>query len=128
MCRVDAALKPVELLVCTKCNRADAVGDVSLSHGTQLYEALAADPPDGVKVTPIDCLSNCKRSCSIVLRGEGRWTYVYGNLHEGDHPDIIRDGAQKYAATHDGLVTWRERPEHFRKNCMARIPPMEIPE
>ncbi|MYH58038.1 MAG: metal-binding protein, partial [Boseongicola sp. SB0675_bin_26] len=24
-----------------------------------------------------------------------------------------------------GLVPWRERPEHFRKNCIARIPPIE---
>ena len=42
--------------------------------------------------------------------------------------DHILDGVARYRATPDGLVPWRERPEHFRKNCIARIPPREAPE
>ena len=56
--------------------------------------------------------------------GPDRWTFVYENLNEVDHVDVIVDGATKYLATEDGLVKWRERPEHFRKNCAARIPPI----
>ena len=37
----------------------------------------------------------------------------------------MREGATKYAATPDGVVPWRERPDHFRKNCIARIPPLD---
>ena len=74
---------------------------------------------------PVECLSNCSSGCSVVLRGgDARWTYVYGNLAE-DMTDVVVDGATRYAATNDGLVPWRERPEHFRKNCIARIPPLE---
>jgi predicted metal-binding protein len=58
--------------------------------------------------------------------GAARWTYVYGNLAE-DAVDVVVDGANRYAATADGLVPWRERPEHFRKNCIARIPPLDAP-
>jgi predicted metal-binding protein len=62
-----------------------------------------------------------------VLRGgAGRWTYVYGNLDES-LAQVVHDGATRYHATDNGLVPWRERPEHFRKNCIARIPPLELP-
>ena len=47
--------------------------------------------------------------------------------NETDHVDVIVDGATKYLATEDGLVKWRERPEHFRKNCAARaFPRLEL--
>ena len=39
--------------------------------------------------------------------------------------EIIVDGVTRYHNAADGLVPWRERPEHFRKNCIARIPPLE---
>ena len=75
----------------------------------------------------VECLSNCTRGCSIALRGPGRWTYVYGNLDETADVHTIVDGVIRYHRTSDGLVPWRERPEHFRKNCIARIPPLEAP-
>jgi predicted metal-binding protein len=61
----------------------------------------------------------------MVLRGTGKWTYVYGNLHETSHLDAITEGVERYAQSGDGIVPWRERPEHFRKNCIARIPPQK---
>lgn len=118
-------LEPVELLVCTTCKQegSDLKGALP---GEVLHERLVeAGLPKGVTLTPTQCLSNCTRGCSVVLRGgDRRWTYVYGHLSE-DQADLVIDGAAKYAATENGLVPWRERSEHFRKNCMARIPPME---
>ena len=61
----------------------------------------------------------------MVLRGTGKWTYVYGNLHETSHLDAISEGVERYAQSEAGIVPWRERPEHFRKNCIARIPPLK---
>jgi predicted metal-binding protein len=40
---------------------------------------------------------------------------------------VIRQGAALYRDAPAGLVPWRERPEHFRRNSIARIPPLEIP-
>ena len=57
--------------------------------------------------------------------GPARWSYVYGRLAP-DMADIAVDGVTRYHHAADGLVPWRERPEHFRKNCIARIPPLEI--
>jgi predicted metal-binding protein len=49
---------------------------------------------------------------------------VYGRLTPTDAPDILA-GAAAYAASNDGIVPWRERPVIFRKQSLARIPPLE---
>jgi predicted metal-binding protein len=50
---------------------------------------------------------------------------VYGRLTEADVPEILA-GAKAYAAAADGIVPWRERPVIFRKQSIARIPPLTI--
>ncbi|WP_170349244.1 MULTISPECIES: DUF1636 family protein [Ruegeria] len=117
---------PVELLVCTTCRRGLPIEDDAQRPGALLHKALEdADLPEGIVLKPVECLSNCDQGCSIVLRGgPTRWTFVYENLNETDHVDTIVEGVTKYLAAEDGLVKWRERPEHFRKNCAARIPPI----
>ncbi|MEM1005105.1 MAG: DUF1636 domain-containing protein [Pseudomonadota bacterium] len=117
---------PVELLVCTTCRRGQVVDDDAERPGALLHKALQnADLPDGIDLKAVGCLSNCNEGCSIVLRGgPQRWTFVYEHLNETEHVDTIIEGVTKYLATEDGLVKWRERPEHFRKNCAVRIPPI----
>ena len=46
-------------------------------------------------------------------------------MGEADVADIL-SGAAAYAAAPDGIVPWRERPEIFRKQSIARIPPLEL--
>jgi predicted metal-binding protein len=115
-------LPQIECLVCTSCRRGLAVPEGEERPGSVLRRRLAAMTLDGVGV---ECLSNCDHGCTLALRGLGRWTYVYGRLDETADLAPIGDGIARYRATADGLVPWRERPEHFRKNCMARIPPLE---
>ena len=57
------------------------------------------------------------------MTAPGRWSYVYGRLTEADVADILA-GAAAYAAAPDGLVPWRDRPAVFRKQSLARIPPI----
>ncbi len=121
---------PVELLVCTTCRAGAPTDQEGPRPGTQLFEALQATAlPDHVTLRGVECFSNCDHGCSVTLRGgAGRWTYVYGNFSGAEDSDLVADGVAKYAATPDGLVPWRDRSVHFRKNCIARIPPLEIPE
>lgn len=118
----------VEILVCTTCRGRQPTDDASPSRpGAQLHDALVGLVlPEGVVVRAVECLSNCNRGCSVVLRGPGRWTYVYGNFSGPEDAELVRDMAGRYRQTADGLVPWRERPAHFRKNCIARIPPQEV--
>ena len=116
----------VELLVCIKCRGQSDPSEDEQRPGHQLHHRLSDTGLDGVRITPVECLSNCDRGCTIALRGAGRWTYVYGAVSANGDLSPILEGAARYRDSTDGLVPWRERPEHFRKNCIARIPP--IPE
>ncbi|MBO9472666.1 DUF1636 domain-containing protein [Shimia sp. R10_1] len=124
------ASAPVDLLVCTTCRAGQPTDIEGPRPGTQLFEALrASDLPENVTVKGVACFSNCDSGCSVTIRGgDDRWTYVYGNFTGADDADLVAEGVTKYAETVDGLVPWRERSTHFRKNCIARIPPLEIPE
>jgi predicted metal-binding protein len=117
----------VTLHVCTTCRRGlpDA-GDEAVRAGSALYAALvAAGAPDGVRILPVECLSACDNGCSVALSGQGRWSYVYGHMDADNHVTDILSGAAAYARAPDGIVPWRERPVIFRKQSLARIPPME---
>jgi predicted metal-binding protein len=112
-----------ELLVCVKCRRGLDLPGEARRPGRVLADRVAAGLPDGVRLTEVECFANCEQGCTIALRGPGRWTFVYGNLTEAD-AEIVTAGAARYAGAPDGLVPWRERPLHFRRNCIARIPPL----
>ena len=113
------------LYVCATCKADQIVPEGSQPLGAQLLGALlAAECPAGVTIRPVECLSACSQGCSIALQGAGKWGYVYGRLSPADAPDILA-GAAAYAESADGIVPWRQRPVIFRKQSLARIPPLE---
>lgn len=114
------------ILVCTTCRQGTPADPEGCCPGQMMLSALqAADLPNGLRLQPVECLSACTQGCAVALSSPGKWTYVYGRLDPAEHiPDII-EGAAKYADSADGIVPWRERPEIFRKNSLARIPPLE---
>ena len=118
----------VTLTICTTCKR-EGVDPEATRPGAILMAALdEAALPEGVTVRGVECLSACKRGCAMVLTGgDDRWSYIYGDLDPDQHIDDILAGAAAYAATADGLVPWRERPQVFRKQSIARIPPIKLP-
>jgi predicted metal-binding protein len=107
------------LLVCVTCK--SERGPL----GAALYEALEARLADGdIGLKPVECLSVCKRPCTVALAAPGKWTYVVGDLSRDDHIEDIVAAARRYAAAPDGLVPWRERPLSFRKGVISRTPPL----
>ncbi|MFV0383721.1 DUF1636 family protein [Paracoccus sp. (in: a-proteobacteria)] len=115
------------LHVCTTCRGTAQDTDPAddLRPGARLHARLVAgDSPEGVEIRPVACLSACSNGCSVALSAPGKWSYVYGRLTEAD-ADAILEGAARYAVSGDGIVPWRERPEIFRRQSLARIPPQE---
>lgn len=115
------------LYVCTTCKAGTPVPEGDALPGAQLHAALAAAPPQAVRIVGVECLSACNSGCTVSLTKPGAWSYVYGRLTLDDVPAIL-EGAGKYAATADGIVPWRDRPTVFRKQSIARIPPHPLPE
>ena len=93
----------VELMICVKCRRGAEVPEDGMRPGEVLHAALHGTMPDGVTLSAVECLQNCDQGCSVALRGgPKRWTYVYGNLDETSHSDLLRQGAALYRDTKDG--------------------------
>jgi predicted metal-binding protein len=94
--------------------------------GPGLFEALRgrlASEPD-IALKPVECLSVCKRPCTVALAAPGKWTYVVGDLTRESHLEDIVIAARRYAASPEGIVPWRERPLSFRKGVVSRTPPL----
>ena len=107
------------LFVCVTCKLGED------RPGKTLFDALSARlESDGLVVRAIECLSVCKRPCTIALTARGKWTYVVGDLSQENHLDDIVAAVRRFAETHDGLVPWRERPLAFRKGVISRTPPL----
>ena len=108
--------------VCVTCRAGE---DGASRPGVKLADALEAGLADdgAIRVERIECLSVCKRPCTLALSGPGKWTYVIADLDNEGHVADVCEGARKYAASRDGIVPWRERPLPFRKNVVSRTPP-----
>lgn len=110
------------LFVCVTCKSGED------RPGRALFEALSArfavEAVNGLTVRAVECLSVCKRPCTVALTARGKWTYVVGDLDQGCHLDDIVAAARRFAQTRDGLVPWRERPLPFRKGVISRTPPL----
>jgi predicted metal-binding protein len=114
----------VTLHVCITCRAGQTIPDGEPTPGARLRDAiLDAGVPSGVTLVPVECLSACNQGCSVALSAPGRWSYVYGRLSDANAQDVVA-GAAAYAAAPDGIVPWRTRPEIFRKQSLARIPPI----
>ena len=112
------------LYVCTTCKAGEPVEDGHPVPGARLHAALiAGEIPEGLRIVGVECLSACNSGAAVALSAPGRWSYVYGRLTEADAAEILA-GAGAYVAAPDGLVPWRARPVIFRKQSLARIPPI----
>ena len=117
------------LFVCVSCRTqtTDAVPGEQARPGARLLAAIEAAPQqwrDGVSVVPVECLSNCNRACTIAVVAPDKWTYVIGALDPELHAEDVLAFARLHQAHEAGLPVWRERPEHVRKNTIARVPPL----
>ncbi|MEM6938996.1 MAG: DUF1636 domain-containing protein [Pseudomonadota bacterium] len=115
-----------KLYVCHACKAGEVHENDADRPGARLFAALQDLPvPDGVEVVGVKCLSACSQGAAVALAAPGKWSYVYGRMGAEDASDILT-GAAAYAASSDGLVPWRERILQFRKQSLARVPPMPL--
>ena len=115
---------PMTLYVCTTCRDGAHRPDAPAA-GARLHARIAAAPADAnVRIVPVECLSVCKRTCAVSFAAPGKWTYVYGDLPAETAAETVLHGARLYAASPDGIIPWRERPDALKKGAVARVPPL----
>jgi len=118
------------LHICLTCRKGMDIPADGMRPGVALLDAIAAlvaeqGLPAGVTIRGVECLSACNTGCAVALSAPAKWSYVYGHMDPAAHAAAILDGAARYAVSADGIVPWRERPEIFRRQSIARIPPLE---
>lgn len=115
------------LFVCITCRTAGAAPSPADAPrpGARMLAALDRELGDAdISAVAVECLSNCSRGCSVAVGAPGKWTYIVGNLDPDHHAADLATFARLHRAHEQGVPTWRDRPEHVRKNTIARVPPM----
>jgi predicted metal-binding protein len=123
----DETAPGVTVFVCRSC-RDDVDPNAEPRPGSRLADAVIEKAQEsGIAVRSVNCLANCKRGLSAVLRSADGWSYVFGGLTPGDAEDLLT-GARLLSAAPDGLMPWRGRPEPLKRGMVARIPPFDFTE
>lgn len=124
------------LFVCTTCASIWQDGKrVGTSGGQVMLERLSQlhqdwELRDRFPLQPVECMSACSHPCAIALAGEGKHTYLFGDLSLDPETfeattAAILDCAAQYYRTDDGILPWAERPAPLKKGVLARIPPLQ---
>ena len=121
--RVDETL----LYVCVTCRaEGETAPPPEGRAGLRLHDALLAElgPRSGISVVPVECLSVCRRPCTVSFAARDKWTYVYGDLPAEGAAPIVAAAVRLYAAAPDGLIPWKLRSDSIKKGVVARVPPL----
>jgi predicted metal-binding protein len=94
-------------------------GELAVAIENHLRDAGASE----IEVRPVECLSVCKRPCTIAFAAGNKWTYLVGGIDARAQAGEVAAAAQQFAATDDGVIPWKERPLFLRKGVIGRIPP-----
>lgn len=118
------------ILVCINCKGegGDEAGGDAPKAGARLAEAaaVAVQAQPAIQVLRVNCLANCSRGPSAVIRADAGWSYVFGNISpEADAPALV-EGALLLGGAADGLMPWRGRPDCLKRGMIARIPPLDF--
>jgi predicted metal-binding protein len=77
-------------------------------------------------IQEVDCLSACKRPCTIALTAPKKTSLMFGDLPPLLSAEAILELCEQYYASSDGIVPRQARPEVLQKGILARIPPPPI--
>lgn len=117
---VSASATTATVVVCRTCRPPGVPAAPAI--GTRLAEAARhAAEGSGVVVREVACLGNCSRGISATVICPGAWSYVFGHLTPANGADLVA-GARMLAASSDGFMPFRGRPEALKRGLIARIP------
>ena len=80
-----------------------------------------------VNLRGINCMSNCKRACTISLTAKKSFTYVFGDIdpENSEYSESLIELVSKYSLSSDGFLRRRDRPILFQSSILGRLPPIQ---
>jgi predicted metal-binding protein len=120
------------LFVCKTCASVWENGKrIGESGGQKLLQQLQNlaedwDLRDKFPIQEVECMSACDRSCVIAFVGQGKLTYLFGDLPIEGSTVAILQCANQYFVNNHGVLPWSERPELLKKGILAKIPALTV--
>ncbi len=117
------------LSVCIRCKPAGWTGDDSHRPGAAFAQEVAAalsaaGHPHALELREIHCMSQCDRPCVVAFSGEGRFTYLFGDLDPARDAGAVLETFAAYANQPDGFLERNARAPALRPGILARVPPL----
>ena len=80
-----------------------------------------------VNLRGINCMSNCKRACTISLTAKKSFTYIFGDIdpENSEYSESLIELVSKYSLSSDGFLRRRDRPLFFQSSILGRLPPIQ---
>ena len=80
-----------------------------------------------VNLRGINCMSNCKRACTISLTAKKSFTYVFGDIdpENSEYSESLLELVSKYILSSEGFLRRRDRPMLFQSSILGRLPPIQ---
>ena len=74
-----------------------------------------------------NCMSNCKRACTISLTAKKSFTYIFGDIdpENSEYSESLIELVSKYSLSSDGFLRRRDRPLLFQSSILGRLPPIQ---
>ncbi len=114
------------ITVCTSC---PGKHDTQSRPGYELIERLRRALSDArgtipaeFEVTGAACLAGCGRSCTVAYQGEGKASYLFGDMDPSEDINDLVSFARQYAYLNDGWCTSFDRPGKLSTSTLARMP------
>lgn len=116
-----------EILVCVLCRPPELPREAPRP-GRALLEAIenvALRDDVDVPIRPVECMSGCRRHCTVALQAPGKFTYMFGDLPADElSAEQVLACAALHQASADGFLARDARPERLREGILARLPPL----
>jgi predicted metal-binding protein len=114
-----------EILVCVLCRPPELPRDHPRP-GRALLEAIeniALRDDLAFAIRLVDCMSGCRRHCTVALQAAGKTTYFFGDLPADEtSAEQVLACAALHQASSDGFMAREARPERLREGILARLP------
>ena len=80
-----------------------------------------------VNLRGVNCMSNCKRACTISLTAKKSFTYVFGDIdpENSEYSESLLELVSKYILSSEGFLRRRDRPLLFQSSILGRLPPIQ---
>jgi predicted metal-binding protein len=114
-----------EILVCV-LSRPPALPRPPPPPGRPLLEAIeniALRDDLAFVIRPVDCMSGCRRHCTVALQAAGKTTYFFGDLPADEtSAEQVLACAALHQASSDGFMARDARPGRLREGILTRLP------